>query len=101
MKSIYFCACTPDGGVYHYREENEVLSFSEKYSLPNPMYMAVADSRAYVLLRETEAKTHFGGLISFDCGADGRLGNPSEIQSTGGIEPCHLSVRENEVYAVN
>lgn len=101
MKNIYFCACVPDGGVHHYQEENGVLFFREIQPLPSPMYMTITENRAYVLLRETDAVTHFGGMISFDLDAIGRLYNPTPVQSTRGIVPCHLSVRDGNVYVVN
>ena len=101
MKHLYFCAFREDGGIYHYTLEAGVLTFRDKTDLDRPSYMVIADGRAYILLRDTDETTHFGGMISFDIDGDGRLVNPSEPISTHGAAACHISVLDGNVYAVN
>ncbi|MBQ7292319.1 MAG: lactonase family protein [Clostridia bacterium] len=101
MKHLYFCACTEDGGIYHYILENENVSFCEKVDLDKPMYIAIEDNKAYVILKETDKNTKFGGTLTFDIDENGRLINPTEIISSQGIVPCHLSVVNGKVYTVN
>ncbi len=101
MKDLYFCSCVKDGGIYHYKFEDGRLTFCEKTELEFPMYMIIRENKAHVILRETDAETHFGGIMYFDIAKDGRLTNPSEICSTEGIVPCHLEVTNSGRYAVN
>lgn len=101
IKDVYFCSCVKDGGIYHYKLEDEKLSFCEKVGLESPMYMIIRENRAHVILRETDHVTHFGGIMCFEIAEDGKLINPSEICSTDGIVPCHLEVTRNGRYAVN
>jgi len=101
VKNIYFCCCSENGGIYHYILKNGELCFSEKTSADKPMYMVIDDDNAHIILKETDAATHFGGAQRFKIDAFGRLTNASQITSTNGIVPCHLTVLDNEVYVVN
>lgn len=101
MKHLYFCACTEDGGIYHYTLENENISFCEKVDLDKPMYIAIEGNRAYVILKETDPETKFGAAMTFDIDSDGKLINPTKPTSSLGIVPCHLSVKNGAVYTVN
>ncbi len=101
MKDLYLCSCVKDGGIYHYKLENDNLSFCEKVELELPMYMIIRENKAHVILRETDRVTHFGGIMCFDIAQDGKLINPSEISSTDGVVPCHLEVTDSGRYAVN
>lgn len=101
MKHLYFCAFREDGGIYHYTKEGDALIFRDKTPLDRPSYMAIADGRAYILLRDIDDKTHFGGLISFAIAEDGRLVDPVAPITTHGAASCHISVLDGEVYAVN
>ena len=101
MKNLYFCACTEDGGIYHYTLENGNISFCEKVDLDKPMYIAIEGNKAYVILKETDPNTKFGGALTFDIDESGKLINPTEIISSQGIVPCHLSVINGAVYTVN
>ena len=55
----------------------------------------------YVILREIDIETHFGGILSFDIDKNGCLINKTEIESTNGIVPCHLEVLNDNKYVVN
>ena len=63
--------------MYHYILENEKLSFCEKIDLDKPMYIAIEGKKAYVILKETDEKTKFGLLVTFDIDDKGRLVNPT------------------------
>lgn len=101
MKHLYFCAFREDGGIYHYTLEGGELIFRDKTDLDRPSYMAIADGRAYILLRELERDTYRGGMISFDIDGDGRLTNPTEPITSHGQASCHISFLGGAVYAVN
>ncbi len=101
MKHIYFCACAESGGVYHYILEKGEFSFREMLALDRPMYMIIEGRKAYIILKETDPETRFGGLVSCDIADDGSLVNCSEPVSTMGIVPCHLSRLEGHTYTVN
>ena len=101
MKHLYFCACTDDGGIYHYTLKDGKLDFCEKIDLDKPMYIAIEGSKAYVILKEADADTKFGAAMSFDIDGDGKLVNPTAPISSLGVVPCHLSVVNGAVYTVN
>ena len=101
MKHLYFCACTEDGGIYHYTLENDIPTFCEKVDLDKPMYIAIEGQKAYVILKKTDPATKFGSAISFDIDEKGRLVNPTKPISSMGVVPCHLSVVNGEIYTVN
>lgn len=101
MKHIYICSCDTDGGVYHYTLSDNKFHFQEKLPLDRPMYMVINGRRAYILLREIDSSTHFGGLVRCDIAGDGSLVNLSSPVSTGGIVPCHLCIDGDTVYTVN
>ena len=77
------------------------LLFLDKVQLDRPMYAIIRENKLYVILREIDEATHFGGLLSFDIDEKGRLINPTEIECTNGIVPCHLEIIENNKYVVN
>ncbi len=101
MRDIYFCSCVKNGGVYHYKLDNGILTYCDKTELDFPMYMIIRESKAHIILRETDASTRFGGILCFDIADDGSLINPSDIVSTDGVVPCHLEVTPFGRYAVN
>ena len=101
MKNIYILSCEKTGGIYHYLFEKGKFEFVEKTPLDRPMYAIIRDNKMYVILREIDTTTHFGGILSFDIDESGRLINPTEIESTNGIVPCHLEVLEDNKYVVN
>ncbi len=101
MKNIYILSCEKQGGIYHFLFENGKFQFVEKTELDRPMYAIIRDNKMYVILREIDTKTHFGGLVSFGIDNNGCLINPTEIESTNGIVPAHLEVTDNGQYVVN
>ena len=101
MKNIYILSCEKDGGVYHYLFENGKFQYIAKTPLDRPMYAIIRDSKMYVIVREIDTKTHFGGILSFDIDESGNLINPTKIENTNGIVPCHLEVLRNNKYVVN
>ncbi|MBP3626903.1 MAG: lactonase family protein [Clostridia bacterium] len=101
MKDLYFCSCDTNGGIYHYKIIGTKLEFCEKTELDRPMYMVIEDNKAHVILREIESENNFGGILNFDIDDNGALVNPSEIVSTKGVVPCHLTVVDNVPFVVN
>ena len=101
MKHIYILSCEKTGGIYHYLFQSGEFKFVEKTSLDRPMYAIIRDNKMYVILREVDTKTHFGGILSFDIDENGKLTNPTKIESTNGIVPAHLEVTDKGQYVVN
>lgn len=101
MKHIYILSCEKNGGIYHYLFEYGKFRFVEKTMLDRPMYAIIRNSRMYVILREIDKETNFGGILSFDIDKNGSLINATKIESTNGIVPCHLEVTNNGRYVVN
>ena len=101
MKHIYILSCETDGGVYHYLFEKGKFTFLEKTLLDRPMYAIIRNNKMYVILREIDTKTHFGGILTFDIAENGCLINPTNTENTNGIVPCHLEVTGNGQYVVN
>ncbi len=101
-RNIYIASCSPDGGIYQYRlEEDGKLSFVNKTECDRPMYAVVSDGKMYVLLRAPFDGNNESGLVVYDIACDGTLGNPTEPVSTKGVVACHLAVNKNDVYCVN
>ena len=101
MKHLYFCSCEKTGGIYHYTLENGGFVFKEKYDLDRPTYMIIEGKKVYITLRETDAETHFGGVITAELDEIGRLVNWSKPQSSLGVVPCHLCVKDGKIYTAN
>lgn len=101
MKHVYICSCSLEGGIYHYTFNNGKLSFCEKTPLDRPMYAREYNGKLYVVLREVDKDTHFGGIMNFDIDESGKLVNPSSVKSTNGLCPCHFCVKDNVAYIVN
>ena len=99
--NLYFAACVPDGGVYHYRSHSGRLEFVKKYQLDRPMYLCAAGGHMYVLLREPFEGSTDSGLFDYKIAADGSLIDPTEPISTGGRCACHLSMSRGRIYATN
>ncbi len=99
--NLYFAACAPDGGIYHYRSHSGKLEFVKKYPLDRPMYLCAADGRLYVLLREPFKDSTDSGLFDYRIAEDGSLCDPTEPISTGGRCACHLSMSDGKIYATN
>lgn len=109
---LYFAACDPQGGIYHYTMENGNVSFSEKTSCDRPMYLDVKGNSMQVLLRapfeqdtcaEASDDPHckHSGLVEYTADAQGKLGNPGEILDTKGIVACHLCRYAGKTFAAN
>jgi len=101
MKNIYVLSCEKDGGIYHYLFENGKFELLEKTLLDYPMYAIIRDNKMYIILREIDTERHFGGILSFDIDESGCLISPTEVESTNGIVPCHLEVKNDSKYVVN
>lgn len=101
MQHIYILSCETNGGVFHYSFNKGELKFIDKTKLDRPMYAIIRENKLYVILREIDTITHFGGILSYDINENGTLINPTRIESTNGIVPCHLEVVDNNKYVVN
>ena len=87
--------------LYEILFEKGKFTFLEKTLLDRPMYAIIRNNKMYVILRKIDTKTHFGGILSFDINVNGNLINPTEIENTNGIVPCHLEVLGNNKFVVN
>ena len=99
---LYFAACKPEGGIYHYTLKDGNLTFIKKTDISEPMYMDITDNDLEVVLRRP-CMTENGpvsGLQHYDL-VNYELSNPSGIQPTGGREGCHLCRFEGNFYVAN
>jgi len=97
---VYIASCDPQGGIYHYEMSREgKLTLLDITPMDSPKYMILADDRMYVILRGGDVSG--SGLQCFDIDADGKLCNPSAVQSTKGTEGCHIAVSGETVYCAN
>lgn len=101
MKHIYILSCETDGGIYHYLFDEGAISFVDKTPLDRPMYAVIKNNKFYVILREVDKVNCFGGILAFDISENGKLLNPTRIESTNGIVPCHLEVIDNDIFITN
>lgn len=99
MKDLYFAACSPDGGIYHYKAGNGKVEFVRKYDMDRPMYMAIENNKMYVILRDVFDGE--SGITTFDINEDGSLENMTMPVSARGVCACHLCVDNGNVYTAN
>lgn len=101
---LYFAACAPEGGIYHYLMDGEQLQFVEKTSCDRPMYLDVRENSMQVILRAPYPGNEpwgTSGLVEYLVEKDGSLGLPGEMQSTLGAVACHLCRYQDKIYAAN
>lgn len=99
MRDLYFAACSPEGGIYHYRFDNGQIEFIRKYDMDRPMYLAIEDNKMYVILRQVFDDE--SGVCTFDIAPDGSLENMTIPVSARGVCACHLCVDNGNVYTAN
>lgn len=86
------------GGIYRYEMTGSgELKQADYYSCDRPMYAANTKNGLCVLLREPFEKDKNGGYFYIDKD----LKNPTDIQSTNGVVPCHLAVKGKDCYIAN
>ena len=98
---IYFLSCETiqhNGGIYAFEiEESGLLKRKKYYPCDRPMYAVKSKNGLSVLLRCVFEKDGMGGYFFID----ENLQNATETISTKGIVPCHLSVKNGDIYVVN
>lgn len=100
--NVYFASCVENGGIYHYKMTgNGKLIFVEKTSCDRPMYMIYIKKRLHVVLRAPFEYDEFSGILTYEIGDDGRLGNHSEVISSQGRCGCHLCELDGNIYVAN
>ncbi len=99
---IYIACCTPDGGVAHaILDETGDLTLCDWVKASEPMYLAWEGDQIHTLLRNDPSAPPMSGVTVLPVCADGSLGKPGAIRTTGGEVACHLSVVGGTVYAAN
>lgn len=102
MKDLYIASCAENGGIYHFKtNENADITFCEKTDFDRPMYMTADNNKMYILLRAPFENSNESGLITCDIDENGKLVNPSNTVSTKGVVACHIMAENNDIYAVN
>lgn len=99
MRDLYFAACSPEGGIYHYKFDNGKLEFVKKYDIDRPMYLAIENDKMYVILRDVY--DGMSAVASYNIEEDGRLTDMTVPISTRGRCACHLCVENGRVYTAN
>lgn len=102
-KHIYIAACSENGGIYHYTQNTDgTLNEIGFYPVPSPMYLAIKNSKMYVVLRAPFEDNNNSGVITYDIAEDGSLSSPTAPISTLGEVACHIHVEDNgDFYCVN
>ncbi|MBR3836730.1 MAG: lactonase family protein [Clostridia bacterium] len=99
---LFIASCKKEGGVYRYGiEEGKMPKQLGFTPMDRPMYMTLSENRLYVLLRAPFEGSEESGLALCDITADGQLLPPAAIRSTKGQVACHLTVKNETVWAVN
>ena len=88
---VYVASCTPSGGIYHYKLHDSHLELAEITPADRPMYMVIEEKKMYVLLR-APFENRESGVVVYEIDDNGKLMNPSAIQSTKGEVACHILV---------
>ena len=100
MRVYIFCyeAFENGGGIYSCElTESGLLKRRDYFPCDRPMYGVKCDEGLCVTLRMPFNGSDNGGY--FFIGQD--LKNPTEIKSTQGLVPCHLTVENGDTYIVN
>lgn len=97
---IYIASCVETGGIYHYQFIGGKLQLQDITPMDRPMYMVIEGRKMYIVLRAPFG-TEESGVIAYDLDGNGRLINPSKIQSTKGAVGCHILVDKGEIYCAN
>ncbi len=102
-KHIYIAACAKYGGIYHYTQNKDgSLNEIDFYPVSEPMYLAVKNSKLYVVLRAPFDDNKNSAVITYDILDDGALASTTSPISTLGEVACHIHVEENgDFYCVN
>ena len=82
-------------------ERDGSLSFQDKVTVSQPLYLAISGQTIYAVLRQPFQDCADSGVVSFDIAQDGSLKNMGEIRSTLGKEGCHLCISNGMVYVTN
>jgi len=102
IKDIYVSSCRPDGGIYHYKvEDNFRLVFADKTPLDRPMFIIRDGAEFYALLRTPFSDKNTSGLVKLKKDENGKLIPNPEILDSKGVVACHLCKWKGYVYAVN
>lgn len=98
--NIYIASCVRDGGIWRYEKAGQSFVKKELTPMDRPMYMVIEKQKMYIVLRDPFGNGN-SGVVTYDIATDGRLCNPSPIQSTMGQVGCHIAVKDGQVYCAN
>ena len=98
----YICACAKEdkgGGIYSFAlSEEGKLCKTGVFPCDRPMYSVSDGKKSYILLREGSDKN--GKLLRVTA-KNGICTDREDMGTTGGRAPCHLAVRDSDIYVVN
>ncbi len=100
MKYCYILACdgvANGGGIYKYALSPTGMEKVAFFPCDRPMYTVREGDFLRVIVRQPNPDNINGGYFSLDL----QLENPTEIQYTDGVVPCHLCVDGDDCYTVN
>lgn len=99
---FYICSCSEDGGLVRVSLDSETgeLKMLSKTPLALPMY-AIKDEDELLVITREGGEGNFGALLRYAVNGGGELSQKGEKLDTGGIVPCHLDSRGDDIYVVN
>ena len=59
---FYILSCQKDGGIYRCQFKEGEIKVLDKTPLDRPMYAIIREDKLYVILREIDTVTRFGGI---------------------------------------
>lgn len=97
---LYIASCADNGGIYHYKIENNAFVLEETLRLRNPMYMALTEDKLYCVLNDPFEGNSESGAVEIGL-ENGYFGKCSDPVPTHGKEGCHICLSDGMVYVAN
>ena len=72
---VYVASCTPTGGIYHYRMEDNAVTLADITRMDRPMYMVTENDKMYIVLR-APFNNRESGVVTYEIDDTGKLTAP-------------------------
>lgn len=99
---LYVTACDEKGGIYRYAlSKAGKLTLCDVTPCAHPMFLHRDGDFMHVILRSPYPDSQNGAFCTYRIAPDGSLYDPSDLISTDGIVPCHLTKWQGMLCAAN